>query len=126
MPTFAIETDREIDDFINEVKSNLARNVFISGGILKIERLYLFCLKPLVPPIHYFGFVWLGVALALGGVRLSPWLIPGILLTLPGIFHSKIFFYLMLNLGLKKKNSDARLKLVSNTKTLNYLVEKSI
>lgn len=94
----------------------------MTGKIIKLDNFYLFYIKPLVPPIHLLGFAFLAGALLLNGFRLSPWLIPGFAFMIPGVFHTKYFFYIILLLGFKRKKIDVKAKLVRNSKTLEYII----
>ena len=102
---------------------SMIKNPFKIGMLMikhEKERLILLDIEPVWPRFWLFGFLLFFAALILAGW--SWWLLPGVVLLLPGLLWTPLFYYLMLLAGKKKNGLRFRMKLLSPETALRRVI----
>jgi hypothetical protein len=132
MVVFGIEAEKQedLEPIIAKIKLRLEDNDIISnplrGKIITRKGFYIFNLSPIYPPYYLWGLPLLVGAFALGGFRLSYWMLPGIIIFSLGFFWSKLFLVSMLRLSIRRQGYGVRLKVLSNKKLVERLIDGTI
>jgi hypothetical protein len=118
-----VETDKSIivNEFFKKTCDNLQEKDIIKnaykGGVTTFitneSILYAVRMKPRYPPLYLIGIVYSLSAFVINSFSWTWWVLPGLLLSLTGIFYSGLFLKIMLRKSLRKKNYTGRLKFLS-------------
>lgn len=116
-------------NYFDDVKERLKQGHIIKNpfdGCLKIfnnkEKLFIAIdISPVYPPVYWFGLIWIAIIIFVWGF--SWWALPGVLLFGIIFFYSRLFFIILIIMGLKKVGYKGKVKLLSDDKTISNLIK---
>jgi len=121
--------DKSVIKYMFDVNNRLhAENLLLNpfrGGTksygLTNEQLTIINIEPIYPNLTFIGWIYC-VSVLFFGISLY-WLIPGIIISLLGLFWSKYFFYLILLFGLRKETYKGKIKMVNSNSILGAIIK---
>lgn len=127
MCLFAVESEKNnlVKSFLWDSNLRLQSNPFLKGRIIRVigeeKDHYVVGMIPLIPRFYLIGPFLIAGVLFFTGLRLTWWLLPGIILSMTGIFWSQYFAYAGLRLGLRKQGYKGYIKMTSKDECITLI-----
>ncbi len=133
MVIFGVETEKDglAEKFMLQSHSNLQKKDIVvnpfAGKIIKLKHpshnnTYVVVMDPVYPRVYILGLLMLAAAFVIRGFQITPWMIPGTIISIPILLYSKHFYYLMLVKGIRKFGYRGKISVLSNNDTLDRLI----
>jgi hypothetical protein len=129
MATFGVKLkiDDKVLKYVGEANKRLGQDNFIKSPFegklaLLYNNLCVVDITPKYPNFSYFGLLWVFTCVTLTNDFFTLWNIPGVLISIAGVFWSKYFFYWFIKKCIRRYGYKGEFKLLSNIKTIKGFI----